>query len=54
MEKNKKFDAVEMMRKIREQLSIKYWEHPEILKKEMQAIREKYHLQNTVSETAKP
>ena len=33
-----------MVREIREKLSEKYWKHPEILKKEMQEIREKYHL----------
>ncbi len=42
--KNKKFDAVQYMRNIREQLSEKYWKQPDILKKEMQAIREKYNL----------
>jgi len=47
MNKNKKFDAVQMMREIREQLSEKYWKHPDILKKEMQAIREKYSLKIT-------
>jgi hypothetical protein len=41
---NKKFDAVQMMREIREKLSEKYWKHPEILKKEMKAIREKYDI----------
>jgi len=41
---NKKFDAVQMMREIREKLSEKYWKHPEILKKEMKAIREKYNI----------
>lgn len=44
MEQNKDFDAVKMMREIREKLSEKYWKHPEILKQEMQKIREKYHL----------
>ncbi|HEX8460571.1 MAG TPA: hypothetical protein VF623_04050 [Segetibacter sp.] len=44
MNNNKKIDAVQMMREIREHLSEKYWNHPEILKKEMQAIREKYKL----------
>ena len=44
MNKNKEFDAVQMMREIREQLSEKYWKHPDILKMEMQAIREKYNL----------
>lgn len=45
MEKNKKFDAVQFMRNIREKLSEKYWKHPDVLKKDMQAIREKYNLQ---------
>jgi hypothetical protein len=36
-------DAVKMMREIREKLSDKYWKQPEILKKEMKEIREKYH-----------
>ena len=44
MEQNKTFDAVKMMREIREKLSKKYWKHPEILKQEMQTIREKYQL----------
>lgn len=51
MDNNKKFDAVQMMREIREKLSIKYWKHPDVLKKEMEAIRQKYHLQIT---TPKP
>ena len=45
MEKNKKFDAVQFMRSVLEKLSEKYWKHPDILKKDMQAIREKYKLQ---------
>jgi len=44
MEQNKTFDAVKMMREIREKLSEKYWKHPDILKQEMQKIREKYNL----------
>lgn len=44
METNKKFDAVKMMRDIREKLSKKYWKHPDILKQEMEAIRQKYNL----------
>jgi DNA-binding transcriptional regulator YiaG len=44
MEQNKPFDAVKMMREIREKLSEKYWKHPEILKQEMEQIREKYNL----------
>ena len=44
METNKKFDAVKMMREIRENLSEKYWKNPDILKKEMEAIRQKYNL----------
>ncbi len=45
MKKNKKFDAVQFMRDIREKLSERYWKHPDVLKKDMQAIREKYNLQ---------
>ena len=44
MKTNKQFDAVKMMRDIREKLSEKYWKHPDILKQEMEAIREKYNL----------
>lgn len=44
MEADKKFDAVKMMREIREKLSEKYWKHPDILKQEMEAIRQKYNL----------
>ena len=52
MNKNKKFDAVGMMRKIRERLSEKYWKHPDILKKEMEAIRKKYNIKpQTVEST---
>ena len=44
METIKKFDSVKFMIEIREKLSEKYWKHPDILKKEMEAIREKYNL----------
>ena len=44
METDKKFDAVQMMRDIREKLSEKYWKHPDILKQEMEAVRLKYNL----------
>jgi len=49
--KNKKFDAVQMMRDIREQLSEKYWKHPEILKDEMSAIRKKYNIKTKPEES---
>ncbi len=42
MNKNKKLDAVQMMREIREKLSEKYWKHPDVLKKETEVIREKH------------
>ena len=51
-EKVKTFDAVKMMREIREQLSEKYWKHPDILKQEMEAIRQKYNLNVTVPKTS--
>ena len=53
MEQNKTFDAVKMMREIREKLSEKYWKHPELLKQEMQNIREKYQLNIPEFTTAK-
>mgnify|MGYP003542252392 CR=1 FL=1 len=43
-------DAVKMMREIREKLSEKYWKHPEILKKEMEEIRKKYHFKLMVTQ----
>ena len=42
-------DAVKMMREIREKLSEKYWKHPDILKKEMEEIRKKYHFRLMVT-----
>lgn len=53
MEQNKTFDAVKMMREIREKLSEKYWKNPEILKQEMQKIREKYNLKISELTTVK-
>jgi hypothetical protein len=38
----KNFDAVKMMREIKEKLSKRYWKNPDLLKKEMEAIRKKY------------
>ena len=43
-------DAVKMMREIREKLSEKYWKHPDILKKEMEEIRKKYHFKLIVTQ----
>lgn len=42
-------DAVKMMREIREKLSEKYWKRPDILKKEMEEIRKKYHFKIMVT-----
>ncbi len=44
------FDAVKMMREIREKLSEKYWKHPDILKKEMEEIRKKYNFKLMVTQ----
>ena len=44
------FDAVKMMREIREKLSEKYWKHPDILKKEMEEIRRKYHFKVMITQ----
>ena len=43
-------DAVKMMREIREKLSEKYWKHPDILKKEMEEIRKKYHFKVVITQ----
>jgi hypothetical protein len=51
METTKKFDAVNMMREIREKLSEKYWKHPDILKQEMELIREKYNFKVVTPKT---
>ena len=40
--KEKKFDAVKMMRKIRDKLSKKYLERPELEDKDLELIRKKY------------
>jgi hypothetical protein len=37
------FNAVDMMREIREKLSERYWKHPDILQKDMEEIRTKYN-----------
>ncbi len=44
METSKSFDSVKMMRDIREKLSEKYWKHPDILKQEMEVVRQKYNI----------
>jgi hypothetical protein len=49
METNKKIDAIKMMREIRENLSQKYWQHPDILKQEMEIIRKKYHFKVSIT-----
>ena len=51
-QKQKKFDAVEMMRKIRDSLSNRYADHPEIEEKELQEIRKKYHIKVRDTEQA--
>ena len=37
------FNAVQAMREIREKLSEKYWQHTELLKKDMEEVRKKYN-----------
>lgn len=39
---NKRFDAVEMMREIRDKLSKRYAEDPEAEKRDLEAIRKRY------------
>jgi hypothetical protein len=42
MTNTKEFDAVAMMREAREQLSLKYWQRPDVLKRDMEEIHKKY------------
>jgi NMD protein affecting ribosome stability and mRNA decay len=40
----KEFDAVKMMREIREKLGHKYWKNPELLKKDTEEAIKKYKM----------
>ena len=51
--KEKKFDAVKMMREIRDGLSKIYSEHPEVEEKELEKIRKKYGIKRQKSAQAK-
>lgn len=42
MKKDKKYDAVQEVREIREKLSVEYWKHPNKLKEALKAAREKF------------
>jgi len=41
---NKEFDAVKMMREIRDRLSMKYTEDPDAEKRDLEEIRKKYRI----------
>lgn len=45
---NKKFDAVKMMRKIRDNLSKKYASNPKLEEKELSEIRKKYNFKKSI------
>ena len=45
--KNKKFDAVKMMREIRDRLSKRYSEDTEAEERDLQEIRRKYGIKRT-------
>ncbi len=45
---NKKFDAVKMMRKIRDNLSKKYANNPKLEDKELSEIRKKYNFKKLI------
>ena len=51
--KNKKFDAVKMMRKIRDNLSRKYANNPKLEEKELSEIRKKYNFKNENKESVR-
>ncbi len=46
----KDFGAVKMMREIREKSSKRYWKNPDLLKKDLEAVRKKYMAESVVSE----
>ena len=43
MKKSKKYDVVAEVRKIKEELSLKYWDHPDLLLKDLKIAREQFH-----------
>ena len=47
--KNKDFDAVKMMRDIRDKLHKEYAENPDKREKDLERIRKKYFLKNSAS-----
>jgi hypothetical protein len=46
----KKFDSVNMMREIRDNLSEKYIAKPELENKELEEIQQKYNILNLINE----
>ena len=44
----KKFDAVAFQRKVRNKLSLKYFDNPELFEKDMERIRKKYGMKKAV------
>ena len=50
--KNKKFDAVKMMRDIRNKLHQEYEKNPKKRNEDLERIRKKYNIKNKNSETA--
>ncbi len=49
----KEFDAVKMMREIREQLQKKYGKNPELRRRKYAAIRKKYKIPERTEEPAR-
>ena len=48
MNKNKKFDAVKMMRTIREEIQKEWNANPKLMEERLQKIREKLNIKDTV------
>jgi hypothetical protein len=44
--KKKEFDSVKLMRDIRDKLTKRYLENPELESKDLEKVRKKYHLRN--------
>ena len=50
--KKKKFDAVKMVREIRDAMGEKYYHNTNLLIKDMEKIRKKYHLKHKTAQVA--
>ncbi|NML40429.1 hypothetical protein HHL17_24745 [Chitinophaga sp. G-6-1-13] len=53
MKKAKKYDALAEVRKVRDELSVKYRNNPELLFRDLKAARERFHAEAEACAAAK-